>query len=233
MCTCFVSRGDDLIIAMNFDNNGMEFELNINTPNTFVVDVKTGHGKQPSFGMNSQKTFVNNLFMDSNGKGLYKRISKTRTLTVYLVKDLLEGKIDIKSLDKYLETMEIVNAPSLCTHNFIVDKNGNVWIIEPGRGNIVNKFKESPYYIMTNFSLIDYNAGKNYCDNGIDRYNIVKNSLEKSNIISVKESFKILEMTKQDGEWKTDFSMVYSKKENKIYYCYNANYNNILEYKFI
>jgi len=27
-----------------------------------------------------------------NGKGLYKRISKTRTLTAYLVKDLLEKK---------------------------------------------------------------------------------------------------------------------------------------------
>jgi hypothetical protein len=26
--------------------------------------------------------------------------------------------------------------------------------------------------------------------------------------------------------------MVYSRNENKIYYCYNANYGKILEYKF-
>jgi len=231
MCTCFVNRGDDLIIAMNFDNNGMKFELNTKIPKTFIVDIDTNFGKQPSFGINSEKLFVNNLYVDSNGKGLYKRIGKTRTLTTYFVKDILEGKIIQKDLNTYLEKMEIVNAPNLCTHNFVADKNGNVWIIEPGRGIIKNEATESPYFIMSNFSLVDYNAGKKYCDNGFDRYIEVEKHLEKNKKLSVKGAFEILEKVKQKGEWKTDFSMVYSKNENKVYYCYNAEYKKILEYK--
>jgi len=35
MCTCFVSRQDDLLIAMNFDNNGTKFELNTKENNSF------------------------------------------------------------------------------------------------------------------------------------------------------------------------------------------------------
>jgi len=230
MCTCFVNRGNDLIIAMNFDNNGMKFELNTKAPKSFVVDVHTDFGKQPSFGISPEKVFVNNLYVDSNGKGLYKRAGKTRTLTTYLVKDVLEGKLNENDLNDYLDKMEIVNAPNLCTHNLIADKKGNVWIIEPGRGNIKNMANESQYYIMTNFSLIDYNEGKKYTDWGFDRYSEVKNNLKKVKNLSIKKAFDILEKVKQTGEWKTDFSMVYSKNENKIYYCYNSEYKNIMEY---
>jgi hypothetical protein len=217
---------------MNFDNNGMKFELNTSIPNSFMVDIYTDFGKQPSFGINSKKTFVNNLIVDSNGNGLYKRIGKTRTLNVYLIKSLLEENIEINDLDNYLDTMEIVNSPNLCTHNLIADKNGNVWVVEPGRGNIKNKTNESLYFIMTNFSIIDYNAGEKYTDCGFDRYINVKKYLDKKSELSVKDAFCALEKVKQDGECKTEFSIVYSKNENKVYYCYNADYKNILEYKF-
>jgi hypothetical protein len=217
---------------MNFDNNGMKFELNTSIPNSFIMDVYTDSGKQPSFGINSQKTFVNNLFVDSNGNGLYKRVGKTRTLNIYLIKNLLEGNIEVNDLDNYLDTMEIVNAPNFCTHNLITDKNGNVWVVEPGRRNIRNKANESPYFVMTNFSIIDYNAGKKYTDWGFDRYTNVKKHLDKKNELSIKDAFDILKKVKQNGEWITEFSMVYSKNESKVYYCYNTDYNNILEYKF-
>ena len=230
MCTCFINRGNDLIIAMNFDNNGMEFELNTKVPKSFVIEINTDFGKQPSFGINSEKIFVNNLYVDSNGKGLYKRTGKTRTLTTYLVKDILEGKIIQNGLNNYLDKMEIVNAPNLCTHNLVVDENGNIWVIEPGRGKIKNEANDSHYYIMTNFSLIDFEAGKKYSDNGFDRYMEAKNNLAKRKELSVADAFDILEKVKQKGEWKTDFSMVYSKKESKVFYCYNAEYKKILEY---
>ena len=231
MCTCFVNNENDLLIAMNFDNNGWEFRLNTSNQNLFVIDVDIGYGKYPSFGINSQGTFANNLFVDSNGQGLYKRKSKTRTLTTYLVDDILKAKISINDLNNYLDSMEIVNGPNTSCHNMIVDKSGNIWVVEPGRGNIKNKLKEASYFIMTNFSLIDYNAGKKYDDYGFDRYIEVKNNLNKNRNLSVKDAFAILEKVKQTGEWKTDFSMVYSKNENKVYYCYNSEYKNILEYE--
>jgi len=76
MCTSFVDRRDDLIVAMNFDNNGWDFVLNTNNSKLFIIDVDIGYGKYPSFGINSNGIFVNNLFVDSNGKGLYKRKKK-------------------------------------------------------------------------------------------------------------------------------------------------------------
>jgi hypothetical protein len=126
MCTSFVKRPNeyqnDLIIAMNFDNNGWDFNVNTNNPALFVVDVDSGYGKSPSFGINAQGTFANNLFVDSNGQGLYKRKSKTRTLTTYLVDDILNGNIAIENLDDYLNTMEIVNGPNQSCHNLIIDE---------------------------------------------------------------------------------------------------------------
>ena len=232
MCTSFVDRRDDLIIAMNFDNNDWEFKLNTNDPNVFIIAVDVGYGKCPSFGINSQGIFVNNLFVDSNGKGLYKRKSKTRTLTAYLVEDILKENIPINTLDNYLDTIEIVNGPNQSAHNMIVDKNGNIWVIEPGRGIIKNNINDSPYFIMTNFSIIDFNNGRDYKDNSFDRYKEVENILKNVKKLTVADAFKILEKVKQEGEWQTDFSMVYSKNENKIYYCYNANYEKILEYRF-
>jgi len=231
MCTSFVDRRDDLIIAMNFDNNGMPFELNTKD-NVFSIITSTKTGKTPSFGINKKGIFVNNLCMDSNGKGVYKRKSKTINLNVYLINEILEEKIKLDNFEEYLKTMEIVNAPGLSTHNFIVDNKGNVFVIEPGRGYIKNGIKESQYFVMTNFSIIDYNAGKKYTDNGIDRYIEANNMLKKLKKVEIKDAFKILEKVKQTGEWKTDFSMVYSKNNKTIYYCYNSKFNEIMEYKF-
>jgi hypothetical protein len=232
MCTSFVDRRDDLIIAMNFDNNGWEFILNTSNPNIFEIDVDIGYGKYPSFGINSHGIFVNNLFVDSNGKGLYKRKSKTRTLTSYLVADILNENVSIDALDEYLDKIEIVNGPNQSTHNMVVDNCGNVWVIEPGRGNVKNSKKDTPYFVMTNFSIINYNEGKKYTDNGFDRYNKAKNLLDNVNVLNVEKAFGILRYMKQKGEWNTDFSMVYSKKDNKVYYCYNSDFNGILEHKF-
>jgi hypothetical protein len=232
MCTSFVDRRNDLIIAMNFDNNGWDFNLNTRNPSVFVIDVDIGYGKYPSFGINSQGIFVNNLFVDSNGKGLYKRKSKTRTLTSYLIGDILNGNVLTNNLDNYLDTMEVVNGPNQSTHNMIVDKNSNIWVIEPGRGKVKNNTKDSQYFVMTNFSIIDFNAGKEYKDNGFDRYKEVENNLKRLKTLTVNDTFKILEKVKQTGEWKTDFSMVYSREENKVYYCYNSNYDKIMEHKF-
>jgi hypothetical protein len=85
---------------------------------------------------------------------------------------------------------------------------------------------------MTNFSLIDYEQGKKYSDNSFDRYSIVKNMLDKTNRLSVHDAFEILKNVKQDGEWKTDFSMVYSKNEHTVYYCFNSDFKSIAEYRF-
>lgn len=233
MCTSFIHRRKDILIAMNFDNNGMKFEIDTKDPKQFTVLVDGGRGKVPSFGVNSDGTFINHLMVDSNGKGLYKRPSKKVTSTVKLVKDVLSGIISQEDLNSYLQKIEVVNVPDYSVHNMICDKGGNVWIVEPGRGIIYSPTKDTPYFIMSNFSLCDYNATGLMNGSGINRYEIAEEALCKADDLDVNGAFKVLESAMQkDGEWITAFSMVYSQKEQAVYYCFNGDFENIFQYTF-
>ena len=233
MCTSFVDRRKEVLVAMNFDNNGMQFEVNTKNPKQFIIYVKAGKINAPSFGINYDGTFINSLMVDSNGKGLYKRQNKNVMHTSKLVKDILDESISPKDLDGLLKSIEIVNMPDFSVHCMISDKTGNVWVVEPGRGNIHNKAKESKYFVMTNFSLCDYETNGKPIGAGIDRYNSAMKLLEKIDNINVEKAFKILESVQQNGnEWKTDFSFVYSQKEKTVYYCFDRKFNDILKYTF-
>ncbi|MEW9125261.1 MAG: hypothetical protein AB2421_21310, partial [Thermotaleaceae bacterium] len=227
MCTSFIERRGSVFIAMNFDNNGMPFNLKKDSK-SFVVFVDGGRGKYPSFGVNSEGTFINNLMVDSNGRGLYKRASKKVTHTSKLARDVLDRMIPPDEIDRYLDNIEVVNGPDFSVHNMIVDRYGNVWIVEPGRGVICSPAKETPYFVMTNFSLCDYRQSGEIKGEGIDRYKIAKKLLDKSDKLDMGAAFQILDAVKQSsGEWTTSFSMVYSQKENSVYYCLNGDFKSI------
>ncbi len=233
MCTSFIQRKNDILIAMNFDNNGMKFEIDTKEPRKFIVLVDGGRGKVPSFGVNSDGVFINHLMVDSNGKGVYKRPSKKVTSTSKLVKDVLNASISPNDLSSYLQSIEIVNVPDFSVHNMICDNHGNVWIIEPGRGIIYSPVKEASYFTMSNFSLCDYKATGLLTGSGTERYETAEKMLNKVDDLDVNDAFKILEATIQkDGEWNTEFSMVYSSKERAVYYCFNGDFGKIHEYSF-
>lgn len=231
MCTSFIYRGSDTIIAMNFDNNGMKYAIDTKNPDWFVVLVDGGRGKYPSFGVDSCGRFFNNQVVDSNGKGLYRRPSKKVTHSTKLISDILSGSIQVDTLSEYLSNVEVVNTPDWSCHNMICDSNANTWAIEPGRGNIFNSAKDSDYFTMTNFSLWDklYENVKSDCL----RYKTVTSKLEEVNELDVDSAFKILDSVSQrEGEWITDLSIVFSKKNSAVYYCFNGNYDERFEYKF-
>ncbi|OPJ56100.1 hypothetical protein [Clostridium chromiireducens] len=233
MCTSFIHRREDILIAMNFDNNGMNYQIDTKDSNKFVVLVDGGRGKVPSFGINKDGMFINHLMVDSNGKGLYKRPSKKVTSTAKLVKDVLNGEINSELIDSYFKGMEIVNVPDYSIHNMISDKHGNVWVAEPGRGTIHSPAKETHYFIMTNFSLCDFKETGILAGTGTERYKIAEEMLSKEECLEVKGAFRILEsVIQKDGEWKTAISMVYSQKEQAVYYCLDGDFKNIHQYSF-
>lgn len=231
MCTSFIYRGHDTIIGMNFDNNGMNYSINTSTPGQFTVLVDGGRGKYPSFGVANNGLFANNLVVDSNGKGLYRRPSKKVTHTTKLLTDILNGNIPEENIDIYLKNIEVVNTPDWSCHNMICDSNGNVWIVEPGRGNLYSSRTSSPYFVMTNFSLWDYMHENTYCN--CSRYHTVTDELSKISAMNIDEAFRILELAKQnDNEWNTAFSMVYSKLDNTVHYCVDGDFSKKHEYRF-
>jgi len=69
---------------------------------------------------------------------------------------------------------------------------------------------------------MNYNKNRLSEGSGIDRYKIGNELLSKASSLNVSKAFDILEAVRQNGgDWQTVFSMVYSKKESKVYYCYN------------
>jgi hypothetical protein len=231
MCTSFISRGEDTIIGMNFDNNGMKYTIDTKNPNWFTVLVESGRGKYPSFGVDSCGRFFSSLVVNSNGKGLYKRASKKVTHTTKLITDILSEVIHPENLDEYLANIEVVNTPDQSCHNMICDSNANVWVVEPGRGNIINPANSSLFFIMTNFSLWDHLHENAECD--CNRFKTVSSELENAKQLNIDSAFNILDSVSQrDGEWITALSMVYSKNSRTVYYCLNGNFSERFEYNF-
>lgn len=231
MCTSFVSRNSGTMIGMNFDNNGMKYSISKKHNDWFVVYVNGGKGSYPSFGVDKLGRFFNNLVVDSNGKGLYRRPSVNVTHTTKLITDVLNKTIICEELSAYLDSVEIVNTPDWSCHNMVIDSEANVWIIEPGRGNIFSGATESPFVVMTNTSVVDMgtDAGAAVCD----RYRTASDMLSRKEEMSVDDAFEILERVCQSsGEWKTDLSFVYSKEKQTVYYCYNREFATRHEHRF-
>jgi hypothetical protein len=231
MCISFIYRGQDTIIGMNFDNNGMNYSIDTKNPKWLTVLVDGGRGKYPSFGVDSCGRFFNNLVVNSNGKGLYRRPSKKVTHTSKLITDILNEVIHPENLDEYLSNIEVVNTPDWSCHNMICDSNANVWVVEPGRRNIHNPANSSPFFVMSNFSLWDYLHENIECD--CIRYKTVSSELQNTKQLNVETAFNILDSASQrNGEWVTTFSMVYSKNSRTVYYCLNGNFSERFEFKF-
>lgn len=153
------------------------------------------------------------------------------THTTKLITDILNEVIYPENLGEYLTNIEVVNTPDWSCHNMICDSNANVWVVEPGRGNINNLANSSPFFVMTNFSLWDYLYENVDCN--CERFKIASRKLANAKQVNIETAFDILNSVSQrNGEWVTDFSMVYSKNSRTVYYCFNGNFNEKFEYKF-
>ena len=66
-----------------------------------------------------------------------------------------------------------------------------------------------------------------------DRLQIIEKELNNRNSISYIDALDLLKKVAQTGKWATRLSFVYSRNNNTIYYCFNGNFNNIQEHKFM
>ncbi|KNF09078.1 hypothetical protein CLPU_4c01240 [Gottschalkia purinilytica] len=236
MCTSFTVRGNKTIVGMNFDSGDIDYKIVLKNNNEFVIMVNVKGKYFTSFGINSSGTFVNDLMVDSNGKGSYKRQSKNRWITTTLIENVLSEKIEINNLKNILSEIEIVNSPFTSTHNMIVDKQGNVTIVEPGRKILHNKCDESPFYIMTNFALSDFEDKKIDEVEGIgaDRYKKTHQLLLNLEINdSIESCFNILEKVKQDtGKFATNFSIVALPQDKLVFFSIKGDFEKRYVFSF-
>lgn len=236
MCTSFVYRKDKILIGMNFDNDGKDFTLSANQKQGFWGLVKVNGAFFPSFGINKSGVFVNDLMVDSNGAGKYKRQSDKRWVTTSLLKFVMGDQVKFDDIKSVLARIEIVNAPNASTHNLIADRDGNTCIVEPGRRNIFSDARDSAWQIMTNFPLSDYDeiVPARVAGSGAERYLQVLNMIAAMRgTMGVEQGFEILKGVKQNSPaWRTELSLIYDGTRHELFYCLAQDFEKILKYDF-
>jgi hypothetical protein len=236
MCTSFVYRKENMLIGMNFDNDGKDFRISTAKGNGFLVSVKVNNWYFPSIGVNQNGVFVNDSIVDSNGEGKYKRQNDKRWVTTSLIQYIMGSDVEFEDIMELLERVEIVNAPNTSTHNLIVDTKGNTCVVEPGRRNIFSEVNDSDWCVVTNFPLSDYEeiVPATISGTGSNRYQKVIEEISMlRSPMTVEQGFEILESVKQDGpEWITQLSMIFDGKNRRLFYCLDQRFDEIIEYDF-
>lgn len=222
MCTSFVYRKENVLIGMNFDNNGMKFRVSAKPGKGFLVSAEVRGNFYPSFGVSANGIFVNNLMVDSNGEAPYKRQNEKRWINSALVEQVMDGDTTLETLRSKIARVEIVNGPFMSTHNMITAGDGATLVVEPGKRTIYSTAGDSGWYVMTNFPLSDYGdlIPENPSGSGADRYKKAANYLDSlTGPMSVDQGFDLLREVRQHGpEWKTVLSLIFDPSRGEVFY---------------
>lgn len=231
MCTSFLFRGNDTLIAMNYDNKGKNLKLAQDREDLFLVTLHSFGKEWPLFGIRSDGVMVNQQVVNECEAGNF-RIGFKVVHTASLLKKMLVSRKPIKKLPKYLATHKIVSPPQNSLHVMIACADKQSCIIEPGRG-IIWYPADKRYIVMSNCPVCDKEKTGEWQGYGVDRQLKLEEALQKApDSFGIKEAFELLDSVHQtDENWTTEFSFVYSYNENKVYYCYDHKFDEIKEYQ--
>lgn len=230
MCTTIVFRKNTVLVGMNFDNDGKEYRLSNIDGMEFLISVKVGNTFFPSIGINPSGIFVNDQMVDPNENGTYKRQNDKRWVNSRLIDTVLKANLSFSAITEILMRVEIVNAPKSSTHNLIVDRNGDICIVEPGKQSIVSKREESDWFILTNFPISDYKeiTPTHVTGSGSDRYMKGSHLMRERDQITIEAGFSILKDLQQNNStWVTELSLVYDATNGELYYCQHRDFEDV------
>lgn len=233
MCTSFMFRGNDTLIAMNYDNSGKKLKLAPYREDLFMVTQYVYGKVRPLFGIRSDGIMVNQQVVNECEAGKFRIGLKVLHTAAFLKRILTQKKVK-KDFSKYLATHKIVSPPKYSLHMLIACADKPSYIIEPGRGTIQYP-ADKRYIAMSNCPVCDFQKTGTWEGFGVDRQLKVEEVLQKApDSFGVKDAFKLLEAVHQTEElWTTEFSFVYSYNENKVYYCYDHKFDEIEEYQMV
>lgn len=230
MCTAIAKNGNDLIYGFNFDVDPEKWPYKVvKTKNYFGIGITLGSTTYLVHGINKEGHFGNSLYM--NGEDFVAQKGKKRMRIDLLNDRFVRGKYSFDDVEKIIDECEIINNKNTNLHSLIGNENGEYLLVEPGYG--IKRIKEN-FAVLTNFPVLTKLNDYSNPFFGKDRYDHALKVLKKSkDNYSVKDAYKLLEETKQDGKWGTRVSFVYSKNENKVYYCLDGNFSDINVHQFI
>ncbi len=231
MCTRFVYNGNDTVTGFNFDIDLAVWDHQvIEEKDRFYIGIRMPDHEYHSFhGVNVNGNVGTLLYVHGNEKGQYTDGEHCCSIAG-LTEAFIKGEISLDDALRIVRTKSVVYAPDATMQSMLSDKSGRVLIIEPGIGYRLEKERFS---LITNYSLLCPEDTQPYIVPGDDRYERAKDRLKQfGSGFSAADAMSVLEEVRQEGEWATRVSFVYSAAEQKVRYVLNNEFDRILEYRF-
>lgn len=231
MCTRFVYNGNDIITGFNFDIDlGVWHHKIMKEKDRFYIGIKMPDSVYHSFhGINQNGNVGTLLYVHENPAGICSSSEDCCTIAD-LTEQYIKNELSFDDALHLVQTKKIVYAPDASMQAMLSDSSGRVLIIEPGIGYREEKERFS---LITNYSRISPESTAPYIVYGDDRYETAQKLLTGyGKDFSVSDAFSVLSAVRQEGDWATRVSFVYSSKDQKVYYVENNEFTQIMEYSF-
>ena len=230
MCTGFIKKGNDLLFGFNLDIDPTVWRFGLyKTPDYFTVGIKVGSTLYFTHGVSKEGHFANLPYMNDSDNGKYRAVKNKERIDL-LSDRYIRNKYSFDDVMNIVGTKTIVNIPNGSMHSLIGDAEGHILLVEPGYG-----FKEitDDYAVITNFPLLieldDYSSPFY----GKDRYDTAVGILSAGgDSFTASDGMKLLSNVKQEGQWATRISFVYSQNEHTVYYCMEGDFDKIETHTF-
>lgn len=223
MCTALGYKGKDILYGYNLDVDPAVWNFGIyKTENCFTVGIKVGNTLYYTHGVNRTGAFGNLPYMNGSNMPVPSGMKKERI--DLLIDRYIRGKYSYEDVDRILSEKSVVNAKGLSMHSLIGSPDGDMTIVEPGYG--IKKISGN-HAVLSNFPVLADLTDYSNPFYGKDRYDIAESYLEKANDLNVREALDLLYSLRQDGQWGTRVSFVYSRNENAVYYFLDGDISDI------
>lgn len=229
MCTAIAYKGNDLLYGFNLDIDPDVWRYSIHkTKSFFAVGITVDKTTYYVHGVNKNGHFGNVPYM--NGE-TFPISHGTRGERIDLMNDrYIRGRYSFGDIEEILRTKEVCSIPAATMHSLIGNDSGDFLIIEPGYGN---EKVEEHFAVLTNFPTLAEISDYSNPFYGKERYDKAYSVLSKADAaFSVGDALRLLYDTKQDGQWATRISFVYSQCRNAVYFFLDGDISRIETHLF-
>lgn len=220
MCTAIAFKGDDLLYGFNFDVDPAVWPFTVRkNKNLFAVGIAAGKTTYLVHGINRCGSFGNVPYMNGDAVPVPHRGLRAR---IDLMSDrYVRGRYSLADVEDILRTKTLYGIPAAPMHSLIGNGDGQMLIVEPGLGY---RRVDENYAVLTNFPVLTALPDYSNPFYGKDRYDKAVSVLSSARPdFSAEDALQLLYDVRQEGQWATRVTFVWSRNRNAVYYYLNGN----------
>lgn len=229
MCTAIAFKGNDLIYGFNLDVDPEVWQFSVHkTGSVFALGVTVGKTTYFVHGVNRSGQFGNTPYMNGETFPAPRGVRRER---IDLMNDrYIRGKYSFADVEEILRTKALTCIPAATMHSLIGSPSGDFIIAEPGYGC---KRVEEHFAVLTNFPVLTELKDASNPFYGKDRYDAALAALSAAGAdFSAEDALRVLYDARQEGQWATRVTFVYSRNRNAVDYFLNGDIDHIETHAF-